>query len=131
MMRAIDPKALPASTLADFNQILRKMENISEKEIRGETLSELEQGEISQVALLLKSVGTFPEKVAKELALGAGDRMALVTDVHTDNNSRMVLEEAIGPPFVLQVRFGRKEGGIVFKGAVFSYSSSRRRQAGR
>ncbi len=121
MVQTITSDALSSSILTDFTRTLGKMADISEKEIRGEALSEQEQQEISQIPLLLKSIATFPEKTGSELGLSIDSTMALVTDVHTDNNSRMVLEEAIGPPFIIKAWIRRGEGTIVFKGAVFSY----------
>ena len=47
--------------------------------------------------------------------------MAVVTDVHTDNNSQMVLQEGVGTPFLIQVKIRTGNIITVFKGGTLSY----------
>ena len=45
----------------------------------------------------------------------------LIADVHTDPNSKTVLEEGIGRPFLIYEAFNTPRGTKLFKGAVYSY----------
>jgi len=45
--------------------------------------------------------------------------MALITDVHSDPNSRQVLEEAVGFPFIIYVRVPIGGKDQVVRGPVF------------
>jgi len=47
--------------------------------------------------------------------------MAVVTDVHTDNNSQLVLQEGVGTPFLIQVKIRTGNTITVFKGGILSY----------
>lgn len=51
----------------------------------------------------------------------ADRRMAIVADVHTDTNSGMVLEEAVGNPYHIFVAVPIEGNLTVVKGAAFSY----------
>jgi hypothetical protein len=100
---------------------LERLAAIAEKELRGEELDSQDLQDISQCALQMKSATMFPGGAEKGLGLDADNNMAVVTDVHTDLNSQMVLEEGTGTPFVIEVHM--QEGGKagVLKGGVFSY----------
>jgi hypothetical protein len=105
----------------NFEATLERLAEISEKELKGEELDSQDFQDISQSALKMKSTTMFPGGAEKELGLNADNNMAVVTDVHTDLNSQMVLEEGIGTPFLIEVHI-QKGGKITeLKGGVFSY----------
>jgi len=47
--------------------------------------------------------------------------MALIADVHTDTNARVVLEQGVGTPFLLRVKMPLSGKMTTLYGAVFSY----------
>ena len=51
----------------------------------------------------------------------ADERMALVADVHTDSNTRQVLEEGVGDAFPIYVVVMVEGEQVVAVGGVFSY----------
>ena len=109
------------SNFQQFEEVMGRLSEISDKEINGRALSEQDYQDISQFVIRLKSMTKFPPEADREVGLNISDAMALITDVHTDINSKTVLEEGIGPPFIIQVQI-KKEGRInVFKGGIYSY----------
>jgi hypothetical protein len=105
----------------EFDEVMAKLIEISEKEIKGQELSEENYRDISEVALRLKSASRFPRGILGEFELNTETKMAIVTDVHTDNNSRMVLEEGIGTPFLIQIEIRKGDKMVSLLGGVFSY----------
>ncbi len=109
-----------------FSDACRTLANIADKEIAGEKLTEEDFRFIRGVSRTLKATTVLPLALRKKVLSGTDSRMALIADVHTDTNSRKVLEEAVGTPFLLTVKMPIAGEMITLKGAVFSYYEFKR-----
>ncbi|MFQ5610633.1 MAG: DUF3160 domain-containing protein [Anaerolineae bacterium] len=104
--------------LEDF---LRALAVMAEKELAGQGLTRQEQDQVRNVGDLLERITTFSRKTGEELASEADERLAIVADVHTDPNSRQVLQEAVGDAFVIWVVAPIDGQPTLAQGGVFSY----------
>ncbi len=110
-----------AEKLARMESLLLTLKEISEKELRGDGLTEDEYAAIRAIGDALEGLTTFSEEIEGQITSQADERMALVADVHTDPNSNLVLEEGVGdalPIYVVVLVDGRQ---VVTLGGVFSY----------
>lgn len=110
-----------AGKLGRMEQLLLALKDISEKELRGEGLTDEEYATIRTVGDALEGLTTFSEEVEGEITSAADERIALIADVHTDPNTSQVLEEGVGdafPIYVVVLVDGRQ---VVTLGGVFSY----------
>lgn len=107
--------------LLDFENLLLTLEDISQKELHNRELSEKEYRVIWNIGDLLHHLYDFSPQIKEKITSGVDERMAIVADVHTDPNSKEVLEVGIGNPFLIYVV--TKIGGEIkiTKGGVFSY----------
>jgi len=107
--------------LVRFEELLKQLRLISEKELHKETLTEEEYELISKIGYKLQAITQFSESLMEEIA-GEGDaKMMVIADVHTDANTQRVLEEGVGYPFIIYV-IAPIEGELVLtQGAVFSW----------
>lgn len=110
-----------ATKLDQMEQLLLTFKTISEKELRGEPLSEEEYLIIQNIGSTLEGLTTFSEDVEGEITSVADDRMALIADVHTDPNTQQVLEEGVGDAFPIYVVVLVEGRQVVTLGGVFSY----------
>ncbi|MBN1136477.1 MAG: DUF3160 domain-containing protein [Anaerolineae bacterium] len=94
---------------------------ISEKELRGEGLTEQEYTLIRDIGDTLEGLAMFPGKDNGSLNSESDERVALVADVHTDWNTAYVLEEGVGDAFTIYVVVLVEGKQIVARGSVFSY----------
>jgi hypothetical protein len=104
-----------------MEELLLTLKTISEKELRGEGLTDEEYATIRFIGDTLENLTTFSEEVEGEITSAADERMALIADVHTDPNTSQVLEEGVGdafPIYVVVLVDGRQ---VVTLGSVFSY----------
>jgi hypothetical protein len=104
-----------------FEETVRELERISRKELAGELLGEKEYQSIRQTPPRLRAATELPPQLRERILSETDSRMALIADVHTDNNTRQVLEEGVGHPFLLTVRMEVDGRPVTFKGGVFSY----------
>ncbi|MCK4525841.1 DUF3160 domain-containing protein [candidate division WOR-3 bacterium] len=89
----------------ELASILQTAISISEKELEGELPD-------------IKTVKSIPNRLKGIL----GEKIApLIADVHTDPNTGMVLEEAIGNPFIINVSMRINGNPMNFVGASYSY----------
>lgn len=110
-----------SANLTKFEDLLRGLERISEKELRGEALTEEEYHLIRKIGDNLSRITCFPDSIMEKIAGTADARMMVIADVHTDANTKQVLEEGVGYPFHIYV-IAPIEGELVLtEGAVFSY----------
>ncbi len=114
------PKGLE-NNYKQFETICGKLAAISQKELNGEKLTDEEYLWIASVAMQLKSSTRLPYALRRKILSGTDSHMAIIADVHTDNNSKSVLEEAVGTPFVLTVNMRIDGKMTTLSGAVFSY----------
>ena len=108
--------------LEAMDSLLLDLKTISEKELRGEPLTEDEVWRIRKIGDTLENIVTLSEATAEEITSETDERMAVVADVHTDLNAPPeVLEEGVGDAFTLYVLVPSDEGLVLTQGAVFSY----------
>jgi len=105
----------------DFDRIMGRLIEISAKELSGSDLTEKDHRDISEFALRMEAVTEFPDAVREKIAARGDSKMPLVTDVHTDSNSRMVLQEAVGTPFLITMKIKIGNRPVELTGGVFSY----------
>ena len=70
---------------------------------------------------MLASLKSFPSHIMEKITSGTDERIDLVADVHTDLNTKQVLEESVGSPFNLYVIIKDRKGYRLCQGAAFSY----------
>jgi hypothetical protein len=116
-LKKYSPKVMEKN-LDKFSTILEKLSKISEKELKKEEIDEEEYRLIQTIGQSLKDVVTFPSSFMSKISKGDEENMAIIADVHTDPNSEMVLEEAVGYPYFI---FLKLPSGRIVKGGVFSY----------
>jgi hypothetical protein len=107
--------------LQSFEELLGKLTVISEKELKGVELDTEEYEFIKNIGSELSSLKSFPSHIMKKITSGADERMDIIADVHTDLNTKQVLEEGIGSPFDIYVIIEDSKGYRLCRGAVFSY----------
>jgi hypothetical protein len=107
--------------LAQMERLLLSLKTISEKELRGEGLTEAEYSEIRRVGNTLETLTSFSAEVKGQITSEADERMALIADVHTDTNTGQVLEEGVGDAFPIYVLVEVEGQQVVTMGGVFSY----------
>jgi len=104
-----------------YDSLLQALITISEKEISGQKIDGAEYELIMNIGTLLEDITTFSKSVQDSIVSEADNSLALVADVHTDVNSMMVLEEAVGYPFTLFVIVNVEGETYISQGPVFSY----------
>jgi len=107
--------------IIEFEEFLKKLSLISEKELKGEELSEEEYQLIRNIGFTLESLKEFPRWIKEKIVSGTDERMDVIADVHTEPNTHKVLEEGVGSPFNIYVVIHDEKGRRVCRGAVFSY----------
>jgi len=107
--------------LEGMETLLLALKTISEKELRGEPLTEAEYDTIRFIGGTLESLTTFSEELEGEITSEADERLALIADVHTDTNTNQVLEEGVGDAFPIYVVVLVEGQQVVTLGSVFSY----------
>ncbi len=104
-----------------FNGLCVQLAAIAEKELAGKPLSERDWSVLAGTGRSLQRITRLPPAVSKKIKSETDSHMALVADVHTDTNASVVLEEAVGAPFLLTVRMPVNGRTVALRGAVFSY----------
>jgi hypothetical protein len=107
--------------MEQMEQLLLALKVISEKELRGESLTDDEYTLIRTIGDTLEDLTTFSEEIEGEITSEADERMALIADVHTDSNTSQVLEEGVGDAFAIYVVVLIDDEQVVTQGGVFSY----------
>jgi hypothetical protein len=124
----LDRRRLLSDRLKDrfeqFEDMLALLKTISEKELRGEKLTEQEYEEIRYFGgkleyLTLSVMSGSPSHW--ELVSETDRNMAVVADVHTDALSGRVLEEGVGHAYELLAIVPIEGRPTLTRGAVFSY----------
>jgi len=111
--------------LNEFSEILTKLLEISKKELENKPLTEEEY-------LFIESFGSHSEALIEIIAGGETEleekidpdilKTTLIADVHTEGNTRQVLEEGVGYIKTLIVAYKLPQGHILIGvGPVFSY----------
>jgi hypothetical protein len=107
--------------IQSFEELLGKLAVISEKELEGVELDDEEYELIKNIGSELKSLKSFPPQIMEKITSGTDERMDIIADVHTDMNTKQVLEEGVGSPFDIYVIIEDSKGYRLCRGAVFSF----------
>jgi len=100
--------------LDSLEKILTRLRDLSEKELKNEELSQEDYDFIKNFGENLSSVIAEVDEKAKKTTITA--------DVHTDSNTRQVLEEGVGYVRLVLVAYRVPDGRILIgAGPVFSY----------
>jgi hypothetical protein len=94
---------------------------ISEKELNGVPLPEDALWLIRGIGDDLKGMTTFSQKFGEEFQSETDKKMAVIADVHTDPNTRQVLEAGVGNPSILYAVIPFDGKNYIAQGGVFSY----------
>ncbi len=116
----IAPEGVPQK-LQSFENLLDKLKTISEKELSKGELSDEEYQLIWNIGGKLASMKRFSPEIMQKITSGTDERIDLIADVHTDLNTKQVLEEGVGSPFNIYVIIEDGRGKRICRGAVFSY----------
>lgn len=116
----ITPEGIPEK-IRSFENLLAKLKTISEKELIQKSLTEEEYRLIWNIGDNLASMKNFPSEIMKKITSDTDEKIDLVADVHTDPNTKQVLEEGVGSPFDIWVIVEDSKGKRLCRGAVFSY----------
>ncbi|NHJ14913.1 MAG: DUF3160 domain-containing protein, partial [Candidatus Thorarchaeota archaeon] len=123
MMDGLDARglltSLISSKLNSLHTFLLRLLDISVKELEGIALTQEDFFLIEGAGMALGSIVQMP--TTGEITSLADEDMAVVADVHTDPNSREVLEEAVGRPMVIYVAVLIEGQVVLTRGAIFSY----------
>ncbi len=117
-------KAVPdevLKNLENYEEILTRLVEISEKENRMEQLDKKTTKYIHSIHRRLKDVVSFPPHIMEEITDGTDSKMAVIADVHTDTNTKQVLEVGVGNPLKLFIIVPVNNEPYVMEGATFSY----------
>ena len=107
--------------ISAFEDLLAKLKIISEKELAQKPLTKEEYELIWNIGATLSSLKSFPEEIMEKVGSSTDEKIDLVADVHTDPNTKQVLEEGVGSPFNIWVIIKDSKGKRLCHGAVFSY----------
>jgi hypothetical protein len=107
--------------VAGFEGLLTELAGIAERELLGYWPAESEMESLARIGQRLKGLLDFPPALMAQIASGTDDRMAIVGDVHTHLEGSVVLEEAVGDPYLICVELDREGQRSRHWGAVFSY----------
>src|SRR3989338_6650531 len=107
--------------LSEMEQLLLELKKISEKELTNIDLEQADYDLIKNIGKRLENLVTFSAEETSKITSETDTKMEVVADVHTDGNTKQVLEEGVGKPMNLLVVV--KEGGDLYiaSGAIFSY----------
>jgi hypothetical protein len=106
------------TNLSRFAEVLTALAVISEKELADTPLTEKELRLIWNIGSTLRSITKFTPSLMRKITSGADEEMAVIADVHTDPNSKKVLQVGVGYPSEIYLKLS---SGKVLKGGVFSY----------
>lgn len=109
------------SKLVEFEALLAELTDIAERELQGKWPTAPEVERLSAIGSRLKALLSFPPALMAQITSGTDDRMAVVGDVHTHFEGGVVLEEAVGDPYLICVELEREGQPAFYWGAVFSY----------
>ena len=107
--------------ISAFEDFMADLEVISEKELAQRQLTEKEYRLIWNIGATLSYLKSFPKEIMEKIASSTDEKIDLVADVHTDPNTKQVLEEGVGSPFNIWVIIKDSKGKRLCRGAVFSY----------
>ena len=108
-----------SSKLESFSEIVSKLEEISLRELDGKSPTPSECEELYKIGTILQQLVRIPGK--EKYTSQTDKKMALVADVHTDPNSKKVLEVAVGNPLIIYAVIPYNGDNYLAAGGMFSY----------
>jgi hypothetical protein len=102
-----------------LHDFLRSLQEISIKELSGQSLNETEIHIIKNCGDTLEYITSRPAD--DPLLTDTDEKMAVIADVHTDGNSETVLQEAVGNPMIIYVAVYIEGQVVLTRGGTFSY----------
>ncbi len=105
--------------LTSFQDLLNTLHDIALKETKGQTLSEEDYVFIQNIGSRFEDLITVPGM--EEYSSDADKSSALIADVHTDPNTKLVLEAANDKPAYFYVLVNAGKTPTLMKGAVYNY----------
>ncbi len=105
--------------LQSLYRYLLDIRHISIKELTNQPLNSTEINLIDSSAGILSSIVRMP--CNESFVSDTDESMAVIADVHTDPNSGMVLEEAVGRPMFIYVAVPVAGQVVLTRGGTFSY----------
>jgi hypothetical protein len=107
--------------IREFENVLDRLAVISEKELAGKEPDNEDYELIWNIGSVLSTLKQFPSQIMEKITSKTDERMDIIADVHTDLNTKQVLEEGVGSPFDIYVIVEDAKGYRLCRGAVFSY----------
>ena len=107
--------------LSEFEIVLTRLKDISQKELAGQPLSDVDYGFIEGFDGVLPSLTRLPANQMQRITSDTDARMDIIADVHTEMNTGQVLEEGVGAPADIYVRVRDDRGYRLCRGGVFTY----------
>ena len=107
--------------LIGFEKLLAELTGIAERELQGQWPTEAEMNGLAAIGTRLERLLEFPPALMARITSGTDDQMAIVGDVHTHMEGGVVLEEAVGDPYLICVALEQNGRRDRHWGAVFSY----------
>jgi hypothetical protein len=107
--------------IREFEEVLGRLAAISQLELTGKELDKRDYELIWNIGGVLSSLKQFPSDIMAKITSDADERMDIIADVHTDLNTKQVLEEGVGSPFDIFVIVEDPKGTRLCRGGVFSY----------
>lgn len=106
-----------------FESLLKSLEKISENELEGVPLTAKDYELMEHYGSKIKQCISFNHyyDVMDDFQTKDDEEMPIIADVLTDINTQMVLEEAVGPPFVIYAIIEIENKKTICKGGVYSY----------
>ncbi len=101
-----------------FSEILGSLKRITEDELKNRELTEEQQSFIRNIGEVLEALETFP---AVDYKTETDESNALCADVHTDPNTKKVLEVANDIPAYIYVLINTDAGPKIFIGGIYDY----------
>ncbi|UCG92435.1 MAG: DUF3160 domain-containing protein [candidate division WOR-3 bacterium] len=102
----------------EFSRLLENLERIAQSEIENKTLTEDDYRFIQHIGSALEGIETFP---AAAYTTETDERAALIADVHTDINTKQVLEVGNDVPALLYTVVEMNGTQQLFIGGVYDY----------
>ncbi len=112
-----DPSDQWLNKLKSLKELFSQLSEIASQETNKKKLDEDDYRLIWNCGKKYKKLTSLPKPYSSKLTGGADSKSPLIADVHTDPNSKQVLEEGVGYPFEIIVKID----GKYYRGPLFSY----------
>lgn len=107
--------------LEALKSLASRFAEISEKELRREPLEPEELRTLRYIGKTLKGLTTFSPEFKGQFLSQADERLSLIADVHTDPNTKQVLQVGVGDPNLIYAIIPGHGKTWIAQGACLSY----------